>query len=249
MTHERDAQRLYNDLTWIWPIIGTPEEYVEETETFIAAIKEYARLEVRTLLNMGCGGGKSDFTFKKHFKVYGFDLSESMLKLARKLNPELDYRFGDMRTARLEEKYDAVTILDAVNYLKTEDELRSAFLTAYEHLRPGGVFLTLPEVYVGKFEQNGTKVIHGSQDEIEVVFIENTYDPDKNDTEYDCTFVYIIRCNGKLDIQTDHHVLGIFELDTWRKLLKDTGFEVNELKFTHSELKEGEFFPMFVCVK
>jgi hypothetical protein len=84
---------------------------------------------------------------------------------------------------------------------------------------------------------------------VEIVFIENGYDPDIDDTEYDCTFVYLIRKSGKLDIQTDHHVLGIFELDTWRRLLKDVGFEVNELKFVHSELKEGDFYPMFVCVK
>jgi SAM-dependent methyltransferase len=246
---ERNAKRLYNDLSWIWPIIGTPEDYIEETETFIEAIKEHSRTEPRTLLNMGCGGGKSDWTFKKHFETYGMDLSEDMLKLARELNPEVDYRVGDMRTTRLGKEFDAVTILDAVNYLTTEEDLRSAFLTAYEHLKPGGVFLTLPEEYVGRFEQNRTRVIHGSRDDVEVVFVENQYDPDTKDTEYDCTFVYLIRKSGKLDIQTDHHVLGIFELDTWRRLLKDVGFEVNQLKFTYSELKEGDFYPMFVCVK
>jgi SAM-dependent methyltransferase len=245
----KDTRRLYGDLAWTWPIISPPGEYVEESETFAKVIKEHSKEKPKTLLHLGCGGGHNDYTLKKYFDVTGVDISENMLGLARKLNPEADYRQGDMRTVRLGELFDAVIIFDSINYMLTEDELGSAFKTAYEHLKPGGVFLTIPEDYPQRFKQNETEHRICKNDDVEIVFIENGYDPETNDTEYEGTFVYLIRRDGKLEIHTDRHLNGIFELDTWRRLLNDVGFEVNELKFTHSSLKEGDFYPMFVCAK
>ncbi|GAJ01804.1 unnamed protein product, partial [marine sediment metagenome] len=31
--------------------------------------------------------------------------------------------------------------------------------------------------------------------------------------------------------------------------LKATGFEVKQVKFTHSTFTEGEFYPMLICIK
>ena len=89
--------------------------------------------------------GYNDYTFKKHFKVTSVDISEDMLTLAKKLNPEVNYQYGDIRTIQLGEKYDAVTILDSINYIKTVEDLQRTFITTYEHLKPEGVFLTFLE--------------------------------------------------------------------------------------------------------
>ncbi|GAK57949.1 methyltransferase type 11 [Candidatus Vecturithrix granuli] len=86
-----DAQRLYHDLAWIWPIMSPPEEYVQETEWISRIIRQYAEIGVKTILHLGCGGGHIDLTLKKHFQVTGVDLSDEMLALARVLNPEVTY--------------------------------------------------------------------------------------------------------------------------------------------------------------
>ena len=101
---EKDEWRLYNDLAWTWPIISPVKDYIEETELFSKLIREYSKVEVKTLFHLGCGGGHNDHTFKKHFKITSADISEDMLTLAKKLNPEVNYRYGDMRTVRLEER-------------------------------------------------------------------------------------------------------------------------------------------------
>ena len=106
ITSENDKRRLYGDLAWLWPIISPPENYVEETELFSKTIKTHFKIEVKTLLHLCCGGGHNDYTFKKHFKVTGVDISEDMLKLARKINPEVIYQNGNMRTIRLREYFD-----------------------------------------------------------------------------------------------------------------------------------------------
>jgi SAM-dependent methyltransferase len=245
----KDTRRLYHDLNWIWPIISPPEDYAEETELFSRVIKEHAKIEVRTLLHLGCGGGRNDYTFKKYFDVTGVDISEEMLSLAKELNPDVNYHLGDMRSLRLRRSFDSVTAPDSLNYMKTEEELHQIFLTAYEHLNPGGVFLTVAEESRERFKQNRTISSTHSQEDIQITFIENSFDPDPTDTHFEITFIYLVRKRGQLEIYTDSHVLGLFEIETWHRILRETGFNVEELKFEHSTFLEDEFFPMFVCIK
>jgi len=245
----KDKQRLYSDLAWTWPIISPVEDYIEETELFSKLIKEHSKIEVKTLLHLGCGGGHNDYTFKKHFKVTSLDISEDMLSLAIKLNPEVNYKYGDMRTIRLEEKFDAVIALDSINYIKTVENLQRTFITAYEHLKPGGVFLTFVEQIAGQFKQNNTTHSTHSKDDVEITFIENYYDPDPIDTNYEATFIYLIRAGGKLEVHTDRHLCGIFKLETWLKLLKEVGFKVTQNKFEHSTFVKGESYPILICIK
>ena len=245
----KDERRLYGDLTWTWPIISPVEDYIEETELFSKLIREHSKIKVKTLLHLGCGGGHNDYTFKKFFKVTSLDISEDMLSLAKKLNPEVNYKYGDMRTIQLEEKFDAVIILDSINYIKTVEDLQRTFITTYEHLKPGGVFLTFVEQITGQFKQNNTTYSTHSKGDVEITFIENHYDPDSNDTSYEATFIYLIRIGGKLEVHIDRHLCGVFKLETWLKLLKAIRFKVKQMKFKYSPFIEGESYPVLICIK
>jgi hypothetical protein len=46
-----------------------------------------------------------------------------------------------MRAVRLDRRFDAVFIHDAIDDMVSLEDLRSAMVTAYEHLRPGGIVL------------------------------------------------------------------------------------------------------------
>ena len=81
------------------------------------------------------------------------------------------------------------------------------------------------------------------QDDVEIAFIDNRYDPDPADTLYENVFVYLIRRSGKLSIEMDHHLGGIFDLQVWRSLLSKAGFAVQPPEFD----KEG--IPWFAAVK
>ncbi|PKK81924.1 MAG: class I SAM-dependent methyltransferase [candidate division Zixibacteria bacterium HGW-Zixibacteria-1] len=243
------ANRLYNDLAWTWHIISKPEDYVEEGENFIDKIKAHSQIDVREILSLGCGGGNLDWVLKCAFKITGVDISDSMLANARKINPENEYLQGDMRTVRLGRLFDAVVIHDAVNYMLTPADLKAAFETAYRHLKQGGVMITYAEVWKENFKQNRIRHQTEVKDNIEITFIENFYDPDPADTTYESTFIYLIRTDGKLQIETDLHNCGVFPLELWPKTLKEIGFEVIETRFDHSEFAEGEDYPMFIGLK
>jgi SAM-dependent methyltransferase len=249
MKNKKDARRLYHDLSWIWPIVSPPEDYVEETEFLSRVIKEKASIDVRSILHLGCGGGRNDFTFQKHFSVTGVDISKKMLEMARTLNAESTYIHGDMRTIRLGKEFDCVAALDSVNYMKNTEELGQLFQTAYAHLKPGGVFLTVVEESRDRFSQNRTISSTHIQGQTQVTFIENSFDPDPSDDHFEMTFIYLVRDRKKLEIFADSHIWGLFKMETWRQLLKSAGFDAEELKFEHSTFLEDEFLPMFVCVK
>lgn len=236
-----NQQRMYGDLAWTWPIISPPEEYEGEAERFRQMIQARSQIEVRTLLDLGCGGGHIDHTLKQYYRVTGVDMSQSMLSLARELNPKADYALGDMRSVRLGKRFDAVIIADSIDYMLTEEDLRAAFVTAFEHLRAGGVFCTYAECTLERFQQNTTLCSTHSRGEVDIAFMHNNYDPDPADTLYESTFVYLIRRQGQLSIETDRHLGGLFKLESWLELLQDVGFEV--------ELTEDEGIPHFACLK
>ncbi len=244
----RDRRRLYRDLAWTWPIISPPEDFVGEAESALALIRAHARIPVATLLHLGCGGGHLDRTFKAHVRVTGVDVSNPMLGLARTLNPEVTYLRGDMRTARFPERFDAVAVFDSINYMLSLDDLRASFETAFAHLRPGGVFLTSAEATREQFDPARMSVTKRFRDGIEITLIESSSDADLEDSTYETFLVFLIRREGRLEVEVDRHLCGIFPRADWIRLLREVGFEASEehpAEHGHSD----EDVPWFVGVK
>jgi SAM-dependent methyltransferase len=245
---EDNQQRLYKDLSWLWPIVSPPEDYIGETDNYSAIINKYAGIEVKSVLNLGCGGGHHDYTLKKHFNITGIDTSESMLELARNLNPEVNYIHGDMRNLRIDGVFDAVTIFDSINSMLTENDLAAAFTTAYIYLKPGGVMLTMVEMTKENFHQNRMSCSTHVKDDIEVTFMENYFDSNPGDTICEMTLVFLIRQGGRLKIENDRHLIGLFRKRAWIDTLAKAGFNVLEEQYKPADL-EMDSFPLFVCTK
>lgn len=242
----KDTCRLYTDLAWLWPMWGdAATEYAHYCEHVTRLVRRYAELPATTLLDIGCGGGKNVLNLKRDFNVTGLDLSPTMLAQAKELNPESTFVYGDMRTFRLNRTFDAVLMDDAISYMNCRADFTAAFRTAYAHLNPGGVLVATPDVTIETFQQNKTSTTTATRDGLEVVFVENIYDPDPGDEQYETTVLYLIRDHGRLRIETDHWTLGIFSLDTWRDVLRETGFEVHEECYSTGD----DEYRVFACVK
>src|SRR5205085_10089003 len=97
------------------------------------------------VLELGSGGGNTASHLKKHFSMTLVDRAPGMLAASKTLNPECEHIAGDMRTARLGRTFDAVFIHDAIMYMLTEADLRSALQTARVHCAPGGAALFVPD--------------------------------------------------------------------------------------------------------
>ena len=236
-----NTYRLYDNLAWLWPFWGGPEENTDYCKHVIRLLREQALIPIRSLLKIGCGGGKNVFPLKDHYEVSGLDLSPRMLALAKELNPTCEFLQGDMRSFCLDRTLDAILMDDTVSYMACRGDLKSAFVAAWRHLNPGGI----KETFVQNRTVATTAVGKTKPTHVEVVFIENDYDPNPTDDHYEGTKVYLIREDGKLRIETDHHILGLFTLDVRRETLTGVGFTIRQEKYVEG----GKEYVTLACLK
>lgn len=246
ITEVKDTCRLYTDLAWLWPLWGDAStQYAHYGEHVTGLVRRHARRPTRTLLDIGCGGGKNVLNLARHFEVTGVDLSPAMLAQAKALNPGCRFVEGDMRTFRLGRRFDAVLMDDAISHMSSRADFVAALRTAHAHLEPGGVMVATPDVTTETFRQNRTTTTTAAREGIDVVFVENVYDPDPADEHYETTVLYLIRDHGRLRIETDRWTMGIFALDAWRRVLHETGFEVHDSSYVVDE----DAYTVFACIK
>jgi len=173
---------------------------------------------------LGCGAGQNDFFFKKSFQVTGVDLSRSMLRQAKKLNPEADYRLGDYRSVRLKRLFDAVACVDSLDYATTGKDLTAVFRSAYAHLNPGGVFFFLLETTRESYRPNRIFSWTFQGPGVAGAFAEAAFAASRSGTTYEKAMVFLIRKGGKIKVHSDIHRFGLFRKEQVLSLLRRSGF-------------------------
>ena len=218
--------RLYKDLAYLWPMLDPPEEYAEEASFWRQALREKLGHGRHEVLELGVGGGHLLSHLTAEFQATAVDISPQMLALSRALNPGVEHHLGDMRSVRLGRRFRAVLIHDAISYMLTEEDLAAAFATARAHLDPGGILVTVPDWFTETFP--GTSVEHRTHTSggAEVTYVQFCTDLDPADSTVETVFVYLIKEDGELRVETDRHVTGLFPLATWQTLLAQAGFDV-----------------------
>ena len=229
MTQDLD---MYDGMAAWFHLLTPPNEYEEEAAFALQLLRRHVDGPLDTLLELGSGGGNMASHLRRDLKLTLTDLSPAMLEVSQTINPEAEHLVGDMRTLRLGRVFDAVLIHDAICYMTTEDALREAMTTAFEHLRPGGAAVFEPD-YVREIFEPGTD--HGGEDAPEVQargggramrYLEWVTDPDPDDTTYQVDYAMLLRHpDGRVEVRHDRHVEGLFPRATWLGLLADVGFE------------------------
>ncbi len=229
------SHRFYGDLAVWWPLISPPEEYAEEA-AFAASVLASASIPVREVVELGSGGGHNAVHLKSRFAMTLVDLSEEMLAESRRLNPECEHHRGDMRTVRLGRAFDAVYLHDAVDYMATEADLRAAIATAFEHCRPGGVAVFVPDHTTETFEEDTD---HGGVDGADgrgVRYLQWTWDPDPSDSSALTEYAFLLRApDGSVQVVHETHRLGLFSRADWLRLVSEAGFTANAVTEVTSE--------------
>jgi SAM-dependent methyltransferase len=227
--NEERRYRFYGDLADWWPLISPPEEYLEEA-SFAASLLARAAIPVHEVLELGSGGGHNAVHLKDRFAMTLVDLSEEMLDVSRRLNPECDHLQGDMRTVRLGREFDAVFVHDAVAYMTDEPDLRLAMETAFVHCRPGGLALFVPDETTETFAPGADHGGYDASDGRGVRFLEWAWDPDPGDDSFLVEYAFLLRdADGSVSVAHETHKSGLFDRATWRRLLEDVGFEVEAI--------------------
>jgi SAM-dependent methyltransferase len=232
--------RLYDELASWWPLLSPPSDYEDESAFYQETLRAAGQRPVKTLLELGSGGGNNASYLKKHFEMTLVDRSPGMLETSRALNPECEHVEGDMRTIRLGRRFDGVFIQDAVAYMTTERDLKRAMETAFVHCEPGGAALLTPDHVRESFRPSTD---HGGVDGSGrgLRYLEWTWDPDPADSTYTVDFAFLLRDrDGSVRVEQDRHILGLFARTDWLRLLSEVGFRPRAVPFEGPDLDPTE---------
>jgi len=132
----------FNTYALYYDLLYQDKNYTEEVEYVTSLIKK-ASPTTKTLLDVGCGTGSHLAGFKKNnFDVTGIDLSEKMLRIAKKKNPDILFFEANAQHFYLNKQYDVVISLFHVASYQVSNRAFLAYLQSiYAHLRPGGLFI------------------------------------------------------------------------------------------------------------
>lgn len=221
--------KLYHELAGWYQLLTPVHEYLDEAERYHQFFQENLQPAPHTILELGCGAGHVAYYLKQWYTITLSDISESMIDISKKMNPDCAHFLGDMRKIRLNQTFDVVFIHDAIMYMISEDDLRLALQTAFVHCRPGGMLLISPDYIKETFKpvtDNG-----GSDGEGRGLrYLEWTQDPDPDDCTYMVDYAYLMKdSDGSIRVEHDQHVEGLFSEATWLKLLTEAGFDASAL--------------------
>jgi trans-aconitate methyltransferase len=247
MNESVQSPKLYNELASWFHLLTSPAEYVDEAALYRDTILASSAIPVREVLELGSGGGNNASHMKSHFSLTLVDLSSQMLDVSRELNPDCVHIQGDMRSIRLNRRFDAVFVHDAVTYITELDDLRATAETAFVHCKLGGIALFVPD-HVRETFRPATDHGGNDGDSKGLRYLMWDWDPDPTDATYLSDFAYLLRDeDGEVRVVHDRHVCGLFSQEVWTTVLRDAGFRPEMRPTDEPEGEPGSL--MFVAPK
>lgn len=141
---------VFGNYARFYDLLYRDKNYAAEAQYVHKLIQSYAP-GAKSILELGCGtGAHAAFFASEGYSVHGVEISRDMLKQAESrltvMLPEqvsrLKFSLGDIRTVRIDHKFDAVMALfHVISYQTTNDDLRAAFATAKAHLKSNGILV------------------------------------------------------------------------------------------------------------
>lgn len=119
-------------------VMGSREKNAAEV---LSLIKEH-HPEAKKILELATGTGTNLVPLSAKYEVYGLDLSENMLEVARTKLPEAKFYHQNMVSFELQERFDVILCLfDSINHLLDFEQWKQVFQNVHEHLNESGVFI------------------------------------------------------------------------------------------------------------
>jgi SAM-dependent methyltransferase len=100
------------------------------------------QLGVRSVLDAGCGTGRvARELARRGLEVVGVDIDRSMLEVARRKAPQLDWRLDDLATVTLGRTFEAVLMAGNVMLFVAPGTEAAVVANLARHVAPGGLLV------------------------------------------------------------------------------------------------------------
>ena len=142
---DMNEQMLHNNLAKYYDRVYSFRDYLDEAVRLQNLIIKYSESGGNSLLDVACGTGLHIKYLKDDFSCTGVDVSNVMLKIARKNVKGVTFKEADMKTLRLGKQFDVIVcLLSSIGYVKTAARLEKTIQNFSKHLKKGGLALIEP---------------------------------------------------------------------------------------------------------
>jgi SAM-dependent methyltransferase len=222
------------------------KDYAGEASYIRSLIRQH-HPNAHSLLDLGCGTGRHVLLLAEDgLRVAGIDRSPEMLAAARAQlseaapataarrsasGAEPEFFQGDVRTVRIDRKFDVVvSLFHVMSYQTTNDDLKAAFSTAAAHLSPGGLFIF--DCWYGPAVLTDRPVVRIRRLEDEHVSVtrlaEPVLHPDTNTVDVNYTVLIKDKLSGALDELRETHTMRYLFSPEVEMLLAASGLQLKE---------------------
>lgn len=228
----------------------------DEWVNWVKVLKEKYGLNGNKILDLACGTGELSVRLQAAgFDVTGVDLSEDMLAVANAKATDagfsLPFIHQDMRKLDGIGRFDLIGIFcDSLNYLQEEEDVIQTFSGAFQHLKPGGLFLfDVHSLYkMDVIFQQSPFVYNGDN----LAYIWTCFTGEHpHSVEHELSFFSIVEESGLYERMDEIHYQRTFEVGQYKKWLEAVGFEILEISadFTATEPNDTSERIMFTARK
>ncbi|MDP3963266.1 MAG: class I SAM-dependent methyltransferase [bacterium] len=138
-----DLKATYNRIAEEWHRTHRTDSWWRpDTDAFISYLPKGA-----AVLDVGCGGGvKSKYLADAQLNVFGIDISDAMIVIARRQAPKAIFNVLDMRdVSRLERMFDGVFVQAALLHIPKREAIET-LQKLVDVLKPGGyIYIAVKE--------------------------------------------------------------------------------------------------------
>ncbi len=143
-------------------------------------MNEVADIDFNSLIDVGCGDGRFIREVRSRYndkQLVGVDYSDRAIRLAKALNPRLDYRAKDITVDSFDTKFDIVTMIEVLEHIVPDDVAKFVRHLAQLMHKESVLIMTVPhrnqdliEKHYQHFDSTMLKDIFTDQFEIDHLF-------------------------------------------------------------------------------
>lgn len=223
----------YYDLLYAW------KDYKSEAKRLHKLIRQYKTSDGTRLLDVACGTGGHIQYLKKKYEITGFDVSETMLAVARAKIQGVEFIQGNMIEMELDQQFDVIICLfGSIGYLTTKQDLTKSIQAFAKHTKPGGVVILEPIFTKETFKPGHLNMRCVNQPEFKLARLNRTRRV--RDIVY-LDFHFLLTTSKGTEHFFDPSPIGLFSQTDFRTIIESNGFTFKPIEkgLSHQELYIG----------
>ena len=212
-------------------LFSATNDYKKEVNFYDKILKKY---DCNKILEVGCGcGNRGKYFIRKHYQYVGSDISNSMLKIARRKYPTLRFIQSDARKLKIKGSFDAILFLGkGSTYLTTDSDVVSTLKSMKRIMKKGiiiidgfnaGFIIPNFKTKISWSKRIGKKTI--KRKSVNILNQKNLY-------SWERMLTYIVEDNHKISKYYDKAILRAFTAEEWRSLYAKAGIKKVDIMVT-----------------